>query len=215
MSKAPKAPKIVAELGRPETAEESRARKAENSKLYVQRKTVNNLVLSLLATVGLVAVIFFAVPRSNVTPNWQVDYVGLSEQAALSLNGKLITPEMPSDWAANAAEVRSSAADGVQSWYVGFITPSNEFIGYQEALVANPTWVANTLKGNAPTGSRRIGSQTWTEYNYRSMEDAKNLAYALVTVSGGSTFVLYGTANDSEFTALAEKISAQIEMSTP
>ncbi len=215
MSKPPKEPKIVAELGRPETAEESRARKTENSKLYVQRKTVNNLVLSLLATVGLVAVIFFAVPHPNVTPNWQVDYVGLSAQAAQSLNGTLITPEMPADWAANAAEVRSSAADGVQSWYVGFITPSNEFIGYQEALVANPTWVSNTLKGNAPTGSRTTGTQTWTEYDYRSTEDAKNLAYALVTQSGASTFVLYGTANDAEFTALAEEISAQIEMSTP
>jgi len=215
MSKQPKEPKIVAGLGRPETAEESRARKAENSRLYVQRKTVNNLVLSLLATVGLVAVIFFAVPRSNVTPAWQVDYVVLSEQAALSLNGTLLTPAMPSDWAANAAEVRSSAADGVASWYIGFITPSSEFIGYQEALVANPTWVSNTLKGNAPTGTRTIGAQEWTEYDYRSMEDAKNLAYALVTVDGDSTFVLYGTANDAEFTALAEEISAQIEKGTP
>lgn len=214
MSKPPKGPKIVAGLGRPETPAETQARKAENSRLYVQRKTVNNLVLSLLATVGLVAVIFFVVPRPNVTPNWQVDYVALSEQAALSMSGTLITPQMPSGWAANAAEVRSSAADGVTSWYIGFITPSNEFIGYQEALVANPTWVANTLKGNAPTGSRTIGTQVWTEYDYRSMEDAKNLAYALVTVNGDSTFVLYGTANDAEFTALAEKISTQIEMSS-
>lgn len=215
MSKRPKEPKIVAGLGRPETLEESLARKAENSRLYVQRKTVNNLVLSLLATVGLVAVIFFAVPRSNVTPAWQVDYVALSEQAALSLNGALITPKMPDDWAANAAEVRSSAADGVSSWYIGFITPSSEFIAYQEALVANPTWVANTMKGNAPTGSRTIGGQTWTEYNYRSMEGAKNLAYALVTVSGASTFVLYGTATDAEFELLATEISGQMERNTP
>ena len=215
MSKQPKAPKIVAGLGRPETADESRARKAENSRLYVQRKTVNNLVLSLLATVGLVAVIFFAVPRSNVTPAWQVDYVALSEEAAVSLDGTLITPKMPQDWAANAAEVRSSAADGVASWYIGFITPSSEFIGYQEALVANPTWVSNTLKGNAPTGTRTIGALEWTEYDYRSTEDAKNLAYALVTVNADSTFILYGTATDAEFTALAEEISAQIEKSTP
>lgn len=215
MSKAPKEPKIVAELGRAETAEESRSRKAENSRVYVQRKTVNNLVLSLLATVGLVAVIFFAVPRPQLTPNWQVDYVALSAQAAQSMGGNLITPAMPSDWAANAAQVRASSSDGVASWYVGFITPSQEFISYQEALVANPTWVANKLKSNAPTGKRTIGSQEWTEYNYRSMEGSKNLAYALVTVHGGSTFVLNGTASDAEFTALAEKISAQIEKSTP
>lgn len=213
MSKTPKEPKIVAGLGRPETASETQARKAENSRLYVQRKTVNNLVLSMLATVGLVAVIFFAVPRSNVTPAWQVDYVALSEQAALSMGGTLVTPQMPEGWAANAAEVRSSASDGVTSWYVGFITPTSEFISYQEALVANPTWVANTLKDHSPTASRTIGGIVWTEYDYRSMEDAKNLAYALVTVHGDSTFVLHGTANDAEFTTLAEKISAEIERS--
>jgi hypothetical protein len=215
MSKTPKAPKIVAGLGRPETPSETQARKAENSRLYVQRKTVNNLVLSLLATVGLVAVIFFAVPRSDVVPNWQVDYVALSEQAAPSLGGEIITPLMPEDWAANAAEIRSSAADGVTSWYVGFITPSSDFIGYQEALVANPTWVANLLNGNAATGTRTIGSLEWTEYDYRSLEDAKNLAYAMVAVTGDSTFVLYGTASDAQFTALAEKISAEIEKSSP
>jgi hypothetical protein len=122
---------------------------------------------------------------------------------------------MPEDWAANAAEIRSSAADGVTSWYVGFITPSSDFIGYQEALVANPTWVANLLNGNAATGTRTIGSLEWTEYDYRSLEDAKNLAYAMVAVTGDSTFVLYGTASDAQFTALAEKISAEIEKSSP
>jgi hypothetical protein len=215
MSRQSKEPKIVAGLGRAETPSETQARKAENSRLYIQRKTVNNLVLSLLATVGLVAVIFFAVPRSNEVPNWQVDYVALSEQAALSIGGTLITPQMPKDWAANAAEVRSSAGDGVTSWYIGFITPNSEFIGYEEALVANPTWVANVLDGNAATGTRTIGGREWTEYDYRSTEDAKNLAYSLVTVNGASTFVLYGTASDAEFTLLAESISAQIETSSP
>ena len=215
MSKAAKEPKIVAGLGRPETPAEAQARKAENSRLYVQRKTVNNLVLSLLVTVGLVAVIFFAVPRPQTIPNWQVDYILLSEKASQSMGGQLITPVMPANWAANAAEVRSSGADGVTSWYVGFITPTSQLIGYQEALVANPTWVANTLNNRASTGKRMIGGRQWTEYNYRSTEDTKNLAYSLVTVHGANTFVLHGTASDAEFTLLAESISAQIETSSP
>jgi hypothetical protein len=215
MSKAPKTPKIVAGLGRPETAEEARARKAENSRLYVQRKTVNNLVLSLLVCVGAVAVIFLLVPRPQGTPAWQVDYIALSDQASQSVGETLITPAMPSDWAANAAQFQSSAADGITSWYVGFIPPSQQFIGYQEALTANPTWVANTLEGRAATGSRTIGGREWAEYDYRSEEDANNLAYALVTTDGNSTFVIYGTAPDAEFTQLAENISSQIEKNRP
>jgi hypothetical protein len=45
-----KAKRVVAELGRPETPEEEAARRAENSRLYRQRKTVNNLVYSLIVT---------------------------------------------------------------------------------------------------------------------------------------------------------------------
>jgi hypothetical protein len=45
--------RVVAELGRPETPAETAARKAESSRLHRQRQTVNNLVYSLIATLGI------------------------------------------------------------------------------------------------------------------------------------------------------------------
>lgn len=44
MAEKQKRPVIVAELGRPETASETASRKAEQSRLYKQRKTVNNQI---------------------------------------------------------------------------------------------------------------------------------------------------------------------------
>ncbi|MDH6207085.1 DUF4245 domain-containing protein [Aurantimicrobium minutum] len=205
-----KKPKIVAELGRPETPAETAARKAENSRLYKSRKTINNLVYSLLVTVGLVAVIYFLVPRADGEPNWQVDYVAQSEIASTSLGESLLVPAMPEQWRANAAELRNATNGQVTSWYIGFITPSDKFIAFNEAFDANETWVANELKDYPATGTVTIDGQQWTVYDNRSMNDAGNVEYAMVTTLGRSTVVLYGTADDAEFEQLATSITADL-----
>ena len=205
-----KKPKIVAELGRPETPAETAARKAENSRLYKSRKTINNLVFSLLVTVGLVAAIYFLVPRADGEPNWQVDYVAQSEIASTSLGESLLVPAMPEQWRANAAELRNATNGQVTSWYIGFITPSDKFIAFNEAFDANETWVSNELKDYPATGTVTIDGQQWTVYNNRSMNDAGNVEYAMVTTLGRSTVVLYGTADDAEFEQLATSITADL-----
>ena len=205
-----KKPKIVAELGRPETPEETIARKQENSRLYRSRKTINNLVFSLLVTVGLVAAIYFLVPRADGEPNWQVDYVAQSEIASQSLGEPLLVPAMPELWRANAAELRNAANGQVTSWYIGFITPKDKFIAFNEAFDANETWVANELKDYPATGTKNIDGQEWTVYDNRSYKDAGNVQYAMVTTLGRSTVVLYGTADDAEFDQLATSITADL-----
>ena len=205
-----KKPKIVAELGRPETPEETIARKQENSRLYRSRKTINNLVFSLLVTVGLVAAIYFLVPRADGEPNWQVDYVAQSEIASQSLGEPLLVPAMPELWRANAAELRNAANGQVTSWYIGFITPQDKFIAFNEAFDANETWVANELKDYPATGTKNIDGQEWTVYDNRSYKEAGNVQYAMVTTLGRSTVVLYGTADDAEFDQLATSITADL-----
>ena len=205
-----KKPKIVAELGRPETPEETIARKQENSRLYRSRKTINNLVFSLLVTVGLVAAIYFLVPRADGEPNWQVDYVAQSEIASQSLGEPLLVPAMPELWRANAAELRNAANGQVTSWYIGFITPKDKFIAFNEAFDANETWVTNELKDYPATGTKNIDGQEWTVYDNRSYKEAGNVQYAMVTTLGRSTVVLYGTADDAEFDQLATSITADL-----
>lgn len=205
-----KKPKIVAELGRPETPAETAARKAENSRLYRSRKTINNLVYSLLVTLGLVLAIYFLVPRAEGDPNWNIDYVEQSEIASKSLGEDLLVPTMPEQWRANAAELRNATNGQVLSWYIGFITPEDKFIAFNEAFDANETWVSNELKDYPATGTVTIDGQQWTVYNNRSMNDAGNVEYAMVTTLGRSTVVLYGTADDAEFEQLATSITADL-----
>ena len=205
-----KQPKIVAELGRPETPAETAARKAENSRLYRSRKTINNLIYSLLVTVGLVLVIYFMVPRAEGDPNWKIDYVAQSEIASQSLGEDLLVPAMPEQWRANAAELRNATNGQVISWYIGFITPADKFIAFNEAFDADATWISNTLKDYPATGEITIDGQVWTVYDNRSMKDAGNVQYALVTTAGRSTVVLFGTADNAEFEQLATSITADL-----
>lgn len=208
---AQKPPRVVAELGRPETAEETAARKAENSRLYRARKTPNNLVLSLIVCVAVVIVIVLAVPRGDTNFNNTVDYKSVAADAQLGLPTTLGSPDLPKGWRSNTAAYRTGAADKVDSWFIGFLTPSDEFVGMTQAFDANDSWTAKQLKNTIASGSVTIDGVPWTIYdNRQSTDDVGNARYALVTTSGTSTWVLAGTAEPTEFETLARALAPTI-----
>lgn len=200
--------RVVAELGRPETPEETEARVAEGRRLRRQRQNVRNLVYSLLACVVLVVVIVLAVPRGGSPARPAVDYRSLASQSQGSVGRPLLAPATPSTWKANAAELRT--VDGVTSWYVGFVLPENRFLSYTEGLDANSTWLAGQL-GSAPAGgTTTVGGLPWRVYDQRSLGDAAgNVAYALATRIGTTDLVVAGTADPAEARGLAASLAAQ------
>ena len=209
---AQRPPRVVAELGRPETPEETAARKAENSRNHRQRQTVRNLVLALGASLLVVLVIVLLVPRSDAPLERDIDVAAVAEQAQIAIDDELAIPELPEGWRANAAEIRSSAADGVTAWYVGYLTPSDEYIGLYQGVEANPTWVAELLSRTLATGTTTIDGIEYTVYDNReSSDDVGNARYALTTEAGGTTLVLLGTATEAEFATLATALTPTIE----
>ena len=209
---AQKPPRVVAELGRPETPEETAARKAENSLKHRQRQTLLNLVLALGASLLVVLVIVLIVPRSDAPMEPDIDVAPIAEQAQIASDDPLAVPELPEGWRANAAELRTSTVDGVTAWYVGYLTPSDEYIGMYQGLEANPTWVAGLLERTLATGTTTIDGIEWTVYDNRdSGDDVGNARYGLTTEAGGSTFVLLGTATPEEFLTLATALVPTID----
>lgn len=203
-------PRVVAELGRPETPEETAARKAQNSKNHRTRQTPNNLVLSLLATVGVVLLIVLIVPRGNQDHTPYVDFAEVGAQAQGAVDETLFVPQLPEDWNANIAELRTGA-DGILTWYIGLVTPSTEFIALKQALDANPSWLAAELPTLTVTGEVAVDGVTWQVYDNReASKGAGNLQYAVSTVAGASTLVLHGTASDQEFMTLQATLADQI-----
>lgn len=209
-AKAPKPPREVAELGRPETPDETAARKAQNSRLYRERKTVNNLIYSLLATLGVVAIIFFAVPRPDIPKNWEVDYAAVGIAAQSSVEGPLITPSMPSAWRANVAKL--DRVDNLPAWKVNFLTPTDEYITYQQIFGEDDAGLRRILEDRVPTGDLALGGgQVWTVFASASATDsAAPKEYALATFAFGDAFILTGSGTVDEFAELAGALNATL-----
>ncbi|NNC11248.1 DUF4245 domain-containing protein [Planctomonas sp. JC2975] len=202
---------VVAELGRPETARETAERKAQASSDHRRRQTVNNLIYSLLATLGLVIVIVLMVPRPVPEPAASIDYAKIAAQGAGVEPDPLLTPHLPKDWTSNSAQLRQETDDQVDEWYIGLITPSKEYIGLAQGFNANATWLATQVANTRPVSTTTIDGVKWDIYDNRdSSRDVGDAKYALSTTQGKSTVVVYGTASNAEFQKLAESVSTQL-----
>lgn len=205
-------PRVVAELGRPETPEETAARRADDAVKRRQRQTVRNLAASLLASLAVVAIIVLIVPRSDKPIERDIDVPAVAAQAQPGIEQELAVPELPDGWRSNDASLRQSEADGVTAWYAGYLTPSDEYAGMYQGLGANPTWTADLLANTIATGVVTIDGVEWTVYDNRESDaDVGNARYGLVTEAGESTFVLLGTADPEEFETLARAIVPAID----
>ncbi|KQR43908.1 exodeoxyribonuclease VII small subunit [Frigoribacterium sp. Leaf164] len=207
----PKEPRVVAELGRPETPDETARRKAENTRKHYANQTAKNLTLSILASLGIVLFLVLVVVRPGGTVNRQViDYRSVAEQSEASVDVPLASPALPDGWSSNRAEIDTGTADGVSTWYVGLITPADQFIALEQGIDANDTWVSAAVQTAVPNGTTTIGGLDWLVYDQRDADDPGNYAYSLTTTVDRSSYVLHGTADDTEFETLATALAEQI-----
>lgn len=211
-----KPPVIVAELGRPETPRETSARKAEQTRLYKQRKTVNNLVFSLLVTVALVIVMVLIVPRgTDQWSDYSVDVAAAAEQNTPSAGQPLVAPAVPESWKAKQAVIRSEKNSDILAWYIGYTTENQSYAAVTQAFTTtgdpvNETWVSQQLENQDPTGTEVIGGIEWTVYDHpnRSADEA-NVIFGLQAQVGATTLLVYGTDRPEVLRTLAAEVAAQ------
>lgn len=220
MAKQQKPPTVVAELGRPETAAETAARKAENSRLYRERKTVNNLVFSLLVTLGLVAVIFLMVPRGvGGFEDHAVDVPALAADASPSAGRALAAPEVPDAWKAKQAVLRASG--GVNTWRINYTTVdettgAEAYAAVVQAFTSDGSpveegWIADQLEQQAATGSESIGGIDWTVYEHTDRDpDSANMLFGLQGEWNGDTLLVFGTDSPATIRVLAADVAESL-----
>jgi len=185
-----------------QSAAEVAAIKAENSRRHRAAQTTRNLVWALVATLIVVLFLFLVVVRPDPQAVDPIDFATVASQS--QADAPLVAPVLPEGWTANRADLTRSG--DIQVWYIGLVTPSDQFIALNQGIAANPTWVDNVLASAKPTGSTTIDGVEWTVYDHRDGDDPGNLAYALVTENSDSTYVLHGTASDNEFALLARSL---------
>ncbi|MGZ0211630.1 MAG: DUF4245 domain-containing protein [Actinomycetales bacterium] len=207
-------PRIVAELGRPETPEETFARKAETSRKHRANQTLLNLVGATVASLVIVLFLVLVVVRPSTETPVVADYQTIAADAQTNASEPLLAPEIPEAWYANAARLGTTSA--VQTWYIGFVTAATDssaaqFIALEQGIEANPTWLGIVTDGALATSTTTIDGIQWTIYDRRSSADTGNYAYSMSAEIAGSTVVLHGTAADAQFELLAAAIAADSE----
>jgi len=193
-------PRIVAELGRPETPDETAARKAESSRIYRSSQTFRNLIAALIITVAVVAVVYFGVPRGTPPEQPPVDVAAAAAEVSASLDRTVIVPEVPESWRANAARVEDGA------WTVVY-APQKGFVRIAQGFDAPDSWTSTLLSGFAPTASTTVDGIAWDVYD---LPGDNGIGYALATDAGADTIVVYGSMSAETAETAASGLTAQI-----
>lgn len=174
------------------------------------KQTVRNLVLSLTVTIGLMAAMVLGLPRDDSNRLTPVDYIQVAQEAQASVDRQVFAPVIPEDWWSNGARLENEL--DVQSWYLGFVTPDNQFIGMSQAFESNPSWLALTLQGNWQDGEVSVEGKTWQIWPTLTPKNPPGTKeYAMVHEFDGSAVVLFGTADKEDFLKLAAEISKQLD----
>ncbi|MBO0979260.1 DUF4245 family protein [Microbacterium sp. SD291] len=201
---------VVAELGRPETPEETAARKAAFSSAYRSSQNVRNLIAALVVTLAIVAVIVFAVPRGEPASAPSIDLAGIAADVESTMESPVIVPELGDFWRVNVAELSGGAT---VVWDVTLAPEAEDergFIRLAQAFDADSAWAPQRLNGIAPTDSVSIGGLEWDVFEVGNAGAKQNVTYAIGTQAGDDYLLLYGSRTADSTAELAESLVPQI-----
>ncbi len=200
-------PRIVAELGRAETPDETAARKAESSRVYRASQNTRNLVAALIVTIAVVIVIILAVPRGTPPAAEPIDVPAVAETVAAAEDRPVIAPEVPESWRVNVAAVQG---DGPRAWTVVY-ADETWFLRVAQGFDADPAWPTRVLSGASIDGTVSIEGVVWDRYDIADPARAGNISVALATQAGDDTILIYGNADQETLEKAAAAAAPEVE----
>jgi hypothetical protein len=202
-------PRVVAELGRPETPDEAATRKAEASRVYRSSQTTRNLIAALLVTLGIVLVIVLAVPRGDLPERAPIDVAAVAQDVDAARGIDVVVPAVPADWGVNVAAVESG---DITQWTIVYALPSEtDFIRVAQGFGADQAWASRKLRGASPTGTVFIDGIVWDRYEIADPASTGNVTAAIGTQSGEDHILVYGAATTDDLELVAASLSEQLQ----
>ncbi|WES64969.1 DUF4245 family protein [Microbacter sp. GSS18] len=199
-------PRVVAELGRPETPDETAARKAESSRVYRSSQNVRNLLAALVVTVAVVAIVILAVPRGTPPEPEPIDVAAVAEGVSAAQGRTVVVPDAPADWRVNAASV---TGDSVRAWTVVY-APARGFLRVAQGFDADPAWPTRVLSGADVGETVTIDGIVWDRYDIRDPSRAGNVSGALATQAGPDIVMVYGAVSDETLETAAASVAEDV-----
>ncbi|MDE0545764.1 DUF4245 family protein [Microbacterium sp. C7(2022)] len=200
-------PRVVAELGRPETPQETADRKAESSRVYRSSQTARNLIAALIATLIIVGVVIFGVPRGTPPEAEPIDVAAVAADVAAAEGRALIVPDAPADWRVNRAYIDR---DDLSAWTVVY-APEVGFVRIAQGFDADPAWTTRVLGGADVDGTMTVDGIEWSVYAIDDPDRAGGITAAISTQVGDDTVLIYGVADDDLMAQAAASVSSSID----
>jgi Protein of unknown function (DUF4245) len=201
-------PRIVAELGRPETPDEAAARKAESSRIYRSSQNTRNLIAALLVTLAVVAVIIFGVPRGTPPEAEPIDVAAVARSVESAEGRPVIVPDVPEEWLVNRASIEG---DATPAWTIVYVPDETTgFLRVAQGFDADPAWTSRVLSGAAVDDTVTIGGIEWDRYDIADPSRAGNISAALSAQAGTDIVLVYGSADDATLELAAASVADQI-----
>jgi hypothetical protein len=200
--------RVVAELGRPETPDETASRKAESSRVYRSSQNTRNLIAALLVTLAVVAVIIFAVPRGEPPQAAPIDVAAIAQGVETAEGRPVLVPEVPDQWLVNGASIEG---DSTSAWTIVYVPDERAgFLRIAQGFDADPAWATRVLNGASVDDTVLIGGVEWDRYRIPDPARAGNISAALSTQAGTDTVLVYGSTDEETLELAAASVAEQV-----
>jgi Protein of unknown function (DUF4245) len=171
------------------------------------RRSAGGLVGAILVCLALIAVMwlltrFQGAGGEDADPAPTVEYADAFEQARAQADFDVLAPrQAPPGWRATSVEWEQ--AGPIQTWRLGFVTPSEEFVGVEQSNDASGDVVEAATPADQPGAPVIIAGETWQTLTAADGETAFVLAGDDVTT------VVTGTAPEDELVTFVESLSTR------
>lgn len=126
--------------------------------------SVQNLVLSLLAVLGMVLVLVLVVPRVSSVSGPPVDVHATAVDVKARTGWPIVEAVgLPEGWTTTSARfVRTT--DGYSTWHAGYQTPSGTYVAVEQTMDPSSKWVEAQTNRAPSVGTLEAGGRTWAKY---------------------------------------------------
>jgi hypothetical protein len=156
--------------------------------------STKNLVLSLLAVLGMVAVLILLVPRVSSVSAPAVDIHATAVDVQRRTDWPIVEAvDLPEGWTATSARyVRTTG--GFMTWHAGYQLPDGSYVAVEQTMDPSPAWVEAQTNRAPRVGTVEAALRTWTTFErdtkvQNSLLDDPSSAGDLTTlITGTATF---------------------------
>ena len=175
---------------------------------------LGGFAMAMGACLLLVLAIYVVTPRSDEEVLPTVDYSAQLWAMRSDAPFTVHAPEgLPGTWRPTSSRVNGLGEGGGEpvAWHLGFVTPSDEYAALEQSNEKASEYVPRMANSSRPLGTQQVNGQAWSKY-HRKDKKANSLA---LTLPGGVSLVVTGTATYAELAILAASLKPQSKDGAP